>query len=94
MYAWELQNPEVCHIYVVRTPDCRVAGFCAFWLVVDEIHINNVALRPAYRAQGLGTRADAPRADRGPAARGGPGDARGARLERGARRFYEAMGFR
>lgn len=55
MYAWELQNRSVCHIYVVRTPDCRVAGFCAFWLVFDEIHINNVALRPAHRNRGLGT---------------------------------------
>ena len=49
--TWELQNRSVCHIYVVRTPDCRVAGFCAFWLVVDEIHINNVAVLPAYRAR-------------------------------------------
>ncbi len=55
MYDWELQNRTVCHIYLVRTPECRVAGFCAFWLVVDEIHINNVALRPAFRARGLGT---------------------------------------
>lgn len=55
MYQWELQNRAVCHIYVVRTPGCRVAGFCAFWLVVDEIHINNVAIRPGLRGQGLGT---------------------------------------
>ena len=55
MYAWELQNQEVCHIYVVRTPDCEVAGFCAFWLVFDEMHINNVAMRPAFRGRGLGT---------------------------------------
>ncbi len=55
MYAWELQNRAVCHIYVVRTPECRVAGFCAFWLVFDEIHINNLALRPQYRGQGCGT---------------------------------------
>lgn len=55
MYTWELQNRSVCHVFVLRTPECRVAGFCAFWLVVDEIHINNVALRPAYRNQGLGT---------------------------------------
>ena len=55
MYAWELQNREVCHIFVVRTPDHRVAGFCAFWLVVDEIHINNLAIRPALRGQGIGT---------------------------------------
>ena len=55
MYAWELQNRAVCHIYLVRTPECRVAGFCAFWLVFDEIHINNVALRAAFRRQGVGT---------------------------------------
>ena len=55
MYAWELQNRSVCHIYVVRTEDVAVIGFCAFWLVFDEIHINNVAIRPAYRGQGLGS---------------------------------------
>ena len=55
MYTWELQNRSMCHIYVVRTPECAVAGFCAFWLVSDDIHINNVALRPAYRNRGLGT---------------------------------------
>ena len=55
MYAWALQNRAACHIFVVRTPDQRVAGFCSFWLVVDEIHINNVAIRPALRGQGIGT---------------------------------------
>jgi ribosomal-protein-alanine N-acetyltransferase len=55
MYAWELQNRNVCHIYVLRTPEHEVAGFCAFWLVFDEIHINNVALRPSLRGQGMGT---------------------------------------
>jgi ribosomal-protein-alanine N-acetyltransferase len=55
MYAWELQNRAVCHIYVIRTSEYPVAGFCAFWHVFDEIHINNVALRPALRGHGLGT---------------------------------------
>jgi ribosomal-protein-alanine N-acetyltransferase len=55
MYAWELQNRAVCHIYVVRMPECPVAGFCAFWLVFDEIHINNLALRPQHRGHGHGT---------------------------------------
>ncbi|HTM04855.1 MAG TPA: ribosomal protein S18-alanine N-acetyltransferase [Vicinamibacterales bacterium] len=54
MYAWELQNRSVCHIYVVRTAECHVAGFCAFWLVFDEIHINNIAMLPAYRGRGIG----------------------------------------
>lgn len=55
MYAWELQNRSVCHIYVVRLPAQPVAGFCAFWLVFDEIHINNVAVRPTFRGRGIGT---------------------------------------
>ena len=55
MYAWELRNRSVCHMYVVRTPECRVAGFCAFWLVVDEVHVNNVAVLPRYRERGIGT---------------------------------------
>lgn len=55
MYVWELQNRSVCHIFIVRTTACSVAGFCACWLVFDEVHINNVAIRPAYRGLGMGT---------------------------------------
>lgn len=54
MYSRELQNGSVCHILVVRNEKYRVAGFCAFWLVFDEMHINNLALRPQFRAQGIG----------------------------------------
>lgn len=93
MYTWELQNRAVCHIYVVRTPELPVAGFCAFWLVFDEIHINNVAVRPGFRSQGLGTALmhrvfeEAQRLG-----------ARRATLEvrasnTGARRLYERLGF-
>jgi [ribosomal protein S18]-alanine N-acetyltransferase len=93
MYAWELQNRAVCHILVVRTPEDRVAGFCAFWLVVDEIHINNVAIRPALRGQGIGShlmqrvfeearRLGAKRATL---------EVR--RSNEGARRLYERLGF-
>ena len=93
MYAWELQNRSVCHIYVVRTPEHPVAGFCAFWLVFDEIHINNVALRPALRGRGLGTALIRRVFDE--AARLG---AKRATLEvrasnLGARRLYERLGF-
>ena len=93
MYAWELRNRDVCHIYVVRTAGDRVAGFCAFWLVVDEAHINNFAIGPPCRGQGLGTllmRRVLTEARRLGAVR--------ATLEvrtsnDGARRFYETMGF-
>jgi ribosomal-protein-alanine N-acetyltransferase len=93
MYTWELQNRSVCHIYVVRTPQCAVAGFCAFWLVFDEIHINNIALRPGYRNRGLGTAllrhvmAEALRLG----ARRATLEVRASNV--GARRLYERLGF-
>ena len=93
MYAWELQNRSVCHIFVVRTDDCPVAGFCAFWLVVDEIHINNLAMRPRFRTQGIGSALLTRVLDEARAL-----GARRATLEvrasnEGARRLYERFGF-
>ena len=93
MYAWELQNRSVCHIHVVRTDACRVAGFCAFWLVFDEIHINNLAMRPRFRAQGIGAELV-----RHVLAEAKALGARRVTLEvrasnTGARRLYERLGF-
>jgi ribosomal-protein-alanine N-acetyltransferase len=93
MYAWELQNRAVCHIFVVRTPDRPVVGFCAFWLVVDEIHVNNVAILPELRGLGMGTALMGRVFEE--AQRLG---ARRATLEvrasnEGARRLYERLGF-
>ena len=53
-YESELERPDVCYVYVLRTPAHHVAGFCAFWKVVDQIHINNLAVRPELRGHGLG----------------------------------------
>jgi ribosomal-protein-alanine N-acetyltransferase len=93
MYAWELQNRAVCHIYVVRMAGRPVVGFCAFWLVVDEIHINNVAILPELRGRGMGTTlmqhvfAEARRLG----ARRATLEVRGS--NEGARRLYERLGF-
>ncbi|OFW17407.1 MAG: ribosomal-protein-alanine N-acetyltransferase [Acidobacteria bacterium RIFCSPLOWO2_12_FULL_67_14] len=93
MYAWEMRNRSMCHILLVRTDQCRVAGFCAFWRVFDEIHINNLAMRPGFRARGIGTalleRVLSEARQLG---------ARRATLEvrasnEGARRLYERLGF-
>ena len=53
-YESELQRPDVCFVFVIRTPEMPVAGFCAFWKVVDQIHINNLAIHPQARQRGLG----------------------------------------
>ncbi len=55
-YETELTRPEVCFIYVLRTPDHPVAAFCAFWRVAEQIHINNLAVLPEARGQGLASR--------------------------------------
>ena len=54
-YERELERPEVCFIYVLRTPESRAAAFCAFWRVADQAHINNLAVRPELRHRGLGS---------------------------------------
>lgn len=55
MYVSELRDRSVCHILVVRADGHPVVGFCSFWLICDEIHINNLAIHPAFRRRGLGT---------------------------------------
>jgi ribosomal-protein-alanine N-acetyltransferase len=93
MYTWELQNRTVCHIFVARTHGCSVVGFCAFWLVLDEIHINNVAVRPQFRGHGIGSAllhqalAEAKRLG----ARRATLEVRASNLA--ARRLYERLGF-
>lgn len=52
-YEAELRRPAVCFIYGLRTTEAPVAAFCAFWLVADQAHINNLAVRPELRRQGL-----------------------------------------
>jgi ribosomal-protein-alanine N-acetyltransferase len=54
MFQWELQNVGVSYGYVLRTSGWHVAAFCTIWVVVDEIHINNVAVRPQCRGGGAG----------------------------------------
>ena len=53
-YEAELARPEVCSVYVIRTDEAPVAGFVAFWRVLDEMHINNLAIDPRWRGRGLG----------------------------------------
>ena len=53
MYLAELQNPAVSHLLVAKEPSGRVVGFCGFWCVLDELHINNLAVLSEYRRQGI-----------------------------------------
>ena len=54
MFERELVDSGVSHLYVLRTADWPVAAFCMDWIVVDELHINNLAVRPECRRLGIG----------------------------------------
>src|SRR5690242_13875592 len=55
MYLAELDNRGVSYCFVIRTGEGRVIGFCSFWRVLDELHINNLAIAPDHRGGGAGT---------------------------------------
>jgi ribosomal-protein-alanine N-acetyltransferase len=55
MYVAELSNTGVSYFYLARADDGQVIGFCSFWRVLDELHINNLAVLPAHRRAGTGT---------------------------------------
>ena len=40
--------------YLVLDDQGTIAGFGGMWIVVDEAHVTNIALLPAYRGKGLG----------------------------------------
>jgi len=55
MYVAELENQGVSYVYLARHADRRVVGFCSFRRVVDELHINNLAVLPPDRRAGAAT---------------------------------------
>jgi [ribosomal protein S18]-alanine N-acetyltransferase len=40
--------------YFVATVDDLVVGYAGMWIIIDEAHVTNVAVLPAYRGFGLG----------------------------------------
>ena len=55
MYLTELQNRGVSFCFLARSDDGQAVGFCSVWRVVDELHINNLAVLPAFRRSGIGS---------------------------------------
>ncbi len=93
MYLADLANRGVSSCFLAQDADGRVVGFCSVWQVADEMHINNLAVRPEFRRMGVATALL--NHALGEAARLG---ARRATLEvrrsnDAARRLYERLGF-
>lgn len=55
MYLAELQNTGVSFCFLATDANGSPVGFCSFWKVVDELHINNLAVLPEFRRVGVAT---------------------------------------
>lgn len=55
MYLAEIENVSVSYCFLARDADRRPVGFCSFWRVLDELHINNLAVLPERRRNGIGS---------------------------------------
>ena len=49
MYVAELEKRGMAYFFLAKTPEREIVGFCSFWHVVDELHINNLAVAPSHR---------------------------------------------
>ena len=91
---WELANSAVARLYLLRDPEGRLAAYCSCWMILDELHINSLAVIEVWRRRGL-ARHLLRHVFRESIAAG----ARSATLEvrqsnRAARALYEGLGFR
>ena len=55
MYLAELENTGVSYCFLARNDGHEAVGFCSFWRVLDELHINNLAVMPDLRRTGIGS---------------------------------------
>ena len=55
MYITELEHAGVSFCYLARDESRQTLGFCSFWRVLDELHVNNLAVAHAYRRRGIAT---------------------------------------
>ena len=54
-FRGEIQNEGISFpTVIIHDPDRRIAGYIIYWLIRDEAQINNIAVHPDFRGQGIG----------------------------------------
>lgn len=54
-FVSEITENDCAH-YLVMRRGRQVVGYVGMWLIIDEGHITNIAVHPAWRRRGIGTR--------------------------------------
>ena len=54
-FGGELAALDVARLYAARVRSGELVAYCACWQVVDELHINSLAVDPAVRRRGVAT---------------------------------------
>ncbi|MEH7098091.1 ribosomal protein S18-alanine N-acetyltransferase [Neobacillus vireti] len=49
----EIHNNKFA-VYIVLEENEKIVGYCGTWIVIDEAHVTNIAIRPEYRGKKLG----------------------------------------
>ncbi len=58
-FRYELTQNEAGHLLVAELAQDygqKVVGFLGYWLILDEVHISTLAVDPAHRRSGIGSR--------------------------------------
>jgi ribosomal-protein-alanine N-acetyltransferase len=55
LFEEEFKHPDLSHFLVAHCQE-HVVGYMGFWLVLDEAHITNLAVHPAFRRRKIGER--------------------------------------
>jgi ribosomal-protein-alanine N-acetyltransferase len=54
-FKGEIQNHEISYpLVAVHSMEERVIGYIIFWVIRDEVQINNIAINPDFRRKGIG----------------------------------------
>jgi ribosomal-protein-alanine N-acetyltransferase len=95
MFMSELDSNPFARSVVARSPgEAKIVGYACFWVVMEELHLMNLAVHPDHRRERIGEELA-----RGVLGMGCEAKCRTAVLEvrmsnQPARRLYEKLGFR
>jgi len=55
MFRNELRSPLSRNLVARRPEDGRICGYINFWVFAGEVHLNNIAVHPDLRGEGIGS---------------------------------------